>query len=239
MKFKTILISVLCAMLVGCGNAENIKTAHKEKTAESVSEKTSEENKNVQETTMNEKNILIAYFTLPETEDTDTNAGASRVIYNNELYGNIEFMANVIEQTIGGDKFEIKTIQEYPTIHKPLVDFADKELDNNERPELSMHIEDFDKYDTIFIGYPIWWGDMPMPLYSLFEEYDFKGKTIIPFSSHGGSLLAGTVSSIEELEPEANVIENAFTVSRDDIADNVGNVAEDIKSWVNSLDLRN
>ncbi len=183
---------------------------------------------------LSDNKTLIVYFTLPETDGVDTVAGASRVVVDGELYGNIEFMANTVSNTVGGDIFEIKTVQSYPTIHKPLVDMADEELENNARPELSTHIDNIDDYDTIFIGYPIWWGDMPMPLYTFFDEYDFSGKTIIPFSSHGGSGLARTVNEIKDLEPNAMVMDG-YTVSRDDIADDAKSVEKDFAEWINNI----
>ncbi len=191
-----------------------------------------EETTVVSEVTSDSKNLIV-YFTLPETDGVDTVAGASRVVVDGELYGSMEFMADTVEKTVGGDKFEIKTVQEYPTIHKPLVDFADEELENDARPELATYIENFENYDTIYIGYPIWWSDMPMPLYSFFDEYDFKGKTIIPFSSHGGSGLSGSVRTIKELEPDA-LVKDGYTVSRDDIADNAKAVSEDFAAWLKS-----
>ena len=125
-------------------------------------------------------------------------------------------------------------MQDYPTLNEPLVDLADEELANDARPELSTHIDNLDEYDTVFVGYPIWWGDMPMPLYSFFDEYDFSGKTIIPFSSHGGSRLANTVETIAELEPDAAVTDG-FTVSRNDIEEDASAVAEELVSWVKEL----
>ena len=88
--------------------------------------------------------------------------------------------------------------------------------------------------DTIFIGYPIWWGDLPQPLYTFLETYDFSGKTIILFCVHGGSGLAGTMSTISGLQPDANVLSQAYTVSRNSVA----NVAQDdINTWIDSLEL--
>lgn len=201
-------------------------------TAAEITTETTESTTKITENSADSKSLIV-YFTLPETDGVDTVAGASRVVVDGELYGNMEFMADTISKTVGGDKFEIKTVQEYPTIHKPLVDLADQELENNARPDLSTHIENLDDYNTIYIGYPIWWGDMPMPLYSFFEEYDFSDKTIIPFSSHGGSGLAGTVRAIKELEPGAEV-KDGYTVSRDDIADNAKAVAEKFTAWLKS-----
>ncbi|MDE7278629.1 MAG: flavodoxin [Oscillospiraceae bacterium] len=140
-------------------------------------------------------------------------------------------MAEAIAENVGGDLFRIETIQEYPGEHDKLVDFAAEELSEDARPELSSHIENIDNYDTIFIGYPNWWTDMPMPLYTFFDEYDFSGKTIIPFTSHGGSGFSGTINSIAEIEPNANVITDGFSVSRN----NTPNSAGDIADWLNGL----
>ena len=178
--------------------------------------------------------ILVAYYTLPETENTDTDAGASRVAVNGEVQGNMEYMANTIHQTAGGDLFQIDTVQTYPGLHEPLVDQASEELSRNARPELSTHISNLDNYDVIFVGYPIWWGEMPMALYSFFNEYDLSGKTIIPFSSHGGSGFSGTVGEITRLEPAANVL-NGYTVSRTAVAGGAAN----LRAWVESLNLGN
>ena len=90
-----------------------------------------------------------------------------------------------------------------------------------------------DNYDTLSIGYPNWWGDMPMILYSFFDEYDFSGKTIIPFNTHGGSGFSGTISTIKELEPNAEVLDGK-SISRNDIQD----AEQEIVDWVNSLDLK-
>ena len=96
---------------------------------------------------------------------------------------------------------------------------------------MTTHIENPDDYDTIFIGYPNWWADMPMVLYSFFDEYDFAGKTIIPFNVHNGSRFSRTIETIQELEPEATVIEDGFTVSERDVA----GAQADVASWLEGL----
>ena len=80
-------------------------------------------------------------------------------------------------------------------------------------------------------GYPIWWSDLPMIMYSFFDEYDFSDKTIIPFSTHGGSGLADTISTIQELEPNANVYEQGLSISRNDIE----NSSEEISQWLEKV----
>lgn len=176
--------------------------------------------------------ILICYFSFPETDSTDASAGASRVVIDGEMKGAMQYMAEIISDTTGGDLFRIETVQDYPGTHEPLVDQAADEKASSARPELSTHIENLDAYDTIFIGYPNWWGDMPMPLYTFLEEYDFSGKKIIPFNSHGGSGFSGTIETIASDEPNAEVITDGFTVSRDDVA----NVEADLVEWVRNLE---
>ena len=140
--------------------------------------------------------------------------------------GNVEYMASIIQSTVGGDLFRIETVEQYPLDHDPLVDQAAQEQDEDARPELSTHIENLEQYDTIFLGYPNWWGDMPQALYTFLEEYDFSGKTIIPFCPHGGSGFSRTESTIAELQPGAIVSENGLTVSRNDVAGSRDEVAQ-------------
>lgn len=147
--------------------------------------------------------------------------------------GNVEYMASVIQETVGGNLFQIETVQQYPLDHDPLVDQAAEEQDADARPELATHIENLDPYDTIFLGYPNWWGDMPQSLYTFLEEYDFSGKTIIPFCPHGGSGFSRTESTIAELQPGATVSENGLTISRNDVADSHDQIAQ----WAAGLGL--
>lgn len=181
-------------------------------------------------------NILIAYFTVPEDIETngiDADSGASVVVKDEEVLGNMEYMALTIQDAIGGDLFRIETKEAYPLDHEPLVDQAAEEQDENARPELAAHIENPEQYDTILLGYPNWWGDMPQPLFTFLEEYDFSGKTIIPFNSHGGSGFSNTIEEIKELHPDANISDEGLSISRDKVADSV----QDVTDWAKSLDL--
>lgn len=108
---------------------------------------------------------------------------------------------------VGGDLFSLRTSVVYPADGGELIDYAAQEQEENARPELTTHIENLDGYDTIFIGYPNWWADLPMAVYSFFDEYDFSGKTIIPFNTHEGSRDAGTYETIQKLEPNAKALE--------------------------------
>lgn len=179
-------------------------------------------------------NILIAYFSIPEdVETTDAVAGASIVVRDNEKMGNTEYVAKVIQQTIGGDLFRIETVEKYPSGHDQLVDQAADEQDEKKRPALLNHVENFEQYETVILGFPNWWADLPMPVYTFLEEYDFGAKTIIPFVTHGGSGFSGTIRTISELQPGAHVSENTLSLSRNSVADS----EEDVIAWAESLGL--
>ena len=125
--------------------------------AEDTGDTASSDTETAQEGQSESSNVLIAYFSVPEDVDTegiDANAGASVVVREGQVMGNLEYMADVIQQTIGGDLFRIETVEEYPLDHEPLVDQAAEEQDEAARPELSTQIENPDQYDTILLGYP-------------------------------------------------------------------------------------
>lgn len=197
---------------------------------ESSADDTESDNQNAQS---ENSNILIAYFSVMETDGADTVAGASRVASGEDLLGNNQYIAQLIQQETGGELFQIETVQSYPTTHDALLNFAYEEKAQNARPELSTKIENLDNYDVIFLGYPNWNADLPMPLYTFLEEYDFSNKTIIPFTTHGGSGFSGTVQTISQLQPNANIISEGLSISRDDVS----TAESDVVNWVKGLNL--
>lgn len=175
--------------------------------------------------------ILIAYFTAAENSDVDAVSSASFVSIGDTAKGRVQALAEMIQAETGGDLFSIRTSTEYPGDGGKLIDFAAKEQNANARPELTTYIENLDGYDVIFVGYPNWWYDMPMVMYSFFEEYDFSGKTIIPFNVHNGSRFSSTIETIQGLEPDATVITDGFTVSERNVAD----CQKDVSDWLDGL----
>ncbi len=95
--------------------------------------------------------------------------------------------------------FEIESVEPYPDTYDGLLDILREEMSENARPEIAGIIGNISDYDTVFIGYPIWWGDMPMIVYNFLESYDFSEKTVIPFCTHGGSRLSGTEDTIADI----------------------------------------
>ena len=134
-----------------------------------------------------------AYFSMPDNVDDST------VVIDGETLGNTQYMAYVIQETVGADIFRIEPETPYPTDHDELVDLASEEQSNNARPAIKDTIENFDTYENIFVGYPNWWGDMPMIVYNFLERYNLSGKTIVPFCTHGGSGLSNTESTIADI----------------------------------------
>ena len=133
--------------------------------------------------------MLVAYFSLAGEQ---YNVGVVEE-------GNTSIIAHIIAEQTGADLFEIKPETPYPTTYQGLLDVTRQEMDNNARPEIADTVDDMAAYDTIFIGYPIWWGDMPRILCNFLESYDLSGKTIVPFCTHGGSGLSRTESTIADI----------------------------------------
>lgn len=137
----------------------------------------------------------------------------------------------MIADATGGDLFSILTAEQYPDSYDDTIDVGQEEKRAGARPELSSHIEDLDRYDTIFLGFPNWWGDMPMAVYSFLDEYDFSGKTIVPFVTSGGSGFSNTIRAIESAEPDATVLEGLA------LRDNRSPQAEgDVADWLDRLE---
>ncbi len=135
--------------------------------------------------------------------------------------GNTEIIAEMIAEAVGADTFRIQTVSAYPENYDACSEVARQERDSGARPELSSAIANFDDYDIIYLGYPIWYGDMPMAVYTFLESCDFTGKTIIPFCTHAGSGLAGTVGSIQSTGNGATVLDGlaiAGTTAQNDRA---------------------
>lgn len=184
MKVKKIISMLLAGvmalgLLAGCGSQEETQ-ANEEQQETQIEEDTTNDAEDESQSEPAESsaqnsdgNILIAYFSIPEDIDVsgiDADAGASVVVKDGEAVGNMQFMAEAIQQAVGGELFRIETEEAYPLDHDPLVDQAADEQAENARPALSTKIENLEQYDTIFVGFPNWWGDMPQPMYTFFEE---------------------------------------------------------------------
>lgn len=117
--------------------------------------------------------------------------------------GNTRGVAREIQAQTGADLFEITPVDPYSADYNTVLMEAQEDQHRQARPELSEHIKNMDEYDIILLGYPNWWASIPMPIASFLEEYDFSGKTIIPFCSHGGGRFGQSLTAIAKLAPDA------------------------------------
>ena len=140
-----------------------------------------------QQTDTDGTNILVAYFS---RADENYEVGTVEV-------GNTQVLAEYIAAEVGADSFHIETVTPYPTGYDECCDVAKQEQKDNARPEITGSV-DMEQYDIVFLGYPIWWGDMPMEVYTFMESYDWSDKVVIPFCTHEGSGLSGTDSNIAD-----------------------------------------
>lgn len=146
--------------------------------------------------------------------------------------GNTENLAEMIQKVTGGDLFAIETETPYTDDYDALVDQAKQEQADNIRPALAAQVENMDDYDTVFIGYPNWWSDVPMAVLTFLESYDWNGKTIIPFCTSGGGGFGNGIDSIEAATEGATILEG-FHVG----GSSVDGAADDVATWLDGLGL--
>ena len=119
--------------------------------------------------------------------------------------GNTERVAEMIADITGGDLFEIRTVKEYPENYTECTKEAMRELKAKERPELEEYPDSLDEYGTVYLGYPNWWGTMPMAVFTFLEHFDLSGKTVLPFCTNEGSGMGSSESDLKAACPAANV----------------------------------
>lgn len=186
---KLISVFMVLAMafsLAACGNENAGGESSDTKMETSVQPAAEEQETSTEETDGADKKALVVYFSAT---------------------GNTKAVAETLAELQNADIYEI--VPEQPYTDDDL-DYSDKNTratkeqnDTDARPAISGSIENFEQYETVYVGYPIWWASIPMPIASFLEEYDFSGKTIIPFCSHGGGRFGQSLTAIEKLAPDA------------------------------------
>ena len=144
---------------------------------------------------------------------------------------NTEKIAEMIQEYTKGDIFKIEVLTPYPEAYRATTDQAKKELESGYLPPLKSKIENLDSYDTIFIGYPIWWGTVPTPMRTFLSENDLSGKTIIPFCTHGGGGAGTSTADLTALAPKSTVVSDGY-VTRNAGA---GRTQGEVTQWLDSL----
>jgi flavodoxin len=171
------------------------------------------------------KKCLIAYFSR-----TGQNYVSGRIV--DLKVGNTEVVANMIRKMTGGDMFHIESVTAYPKDYTETTEVAKNELRSKARPKLTGRVEGMATYDVVFLGYPNWWGTMPMPVYTFLESYDFSGKKIVPFCTHEGSGMGHSEKDIATACPKATVLEGIAIHGT-----NAASAESDVSSWVDRLSI--
>ena len=149
--------------------------------------------------------------------------------------GNTAIVAEMIAEKTGGDLFEILPKEDYyPYTYDELTDVAKQEQNDNARPEYKDDLPDLSGYDTVFIGAPVWWGDWPMIMYTVFENNDFAGKTLIPFSTHEGSGLSGFDRKLSSACPDSTVLDG-LAIRGNDAQNDQDSVRKSVDDWISGL----
>jgi flavodoxin len=146
--------------------------------------------------------------------------------------GNTEVIANKIQGLTGSDLFQIQTVKSYPEDYTETTRVSQDELRGNARPELTEMVAEMDSYEVIYLGYPNWWGTMPMAVFTFPDSYDFSGKTIVPYCTHEGSGLGSSERDIKKLCPPAKVLSGLAIKGS-----TVGRADNDVANWLKKLGL--
>ncbi len=148
--------------------------------------------------------------------------------------GNTAQIANFIHERVGGDVFEIVPTQPYPVDYDQTVERARLEESENAYPGIEGVVPDTDQYDTIFFGYPVWWGEQPMPVQTFMRDRDLNYGTIIPFVTHEGSGFGNTTDVLEEYYPEAQVLDG-YAARGTAVHSDPGKTRDDVNAWLERL----
>ena len=207
--FAGMMGCMLMFALAACGNTEDNHLGELSRPEQDAMEKPAAEEEGEPENesrwgTEESASLGSASETNPEPE---TEGIVKELVVYFSWSGNTQSVATEIQNQTGADVFRLVPVESYTDDYDALLEIAQEEQRNGARPKISGSIENFENYEVIYLGYPNWWGDMPMILYSFLDDYDLSSKTIIPFVTSGGSGFSDTISTIKSMEPDAEVLD--------------------------------
>lgn len=223
-RILVLALSLLTAMiLAACGSTADNAGASQPKAADTKQAVASQE-KTQADNGKGGKKILVAYF--------------SRMGDNYEVgyieKGNTRIMADMIAEATRADTFEIKPAKPYPADYTECTEVAKVELEKDARPAIVGQVENWQDYDTVFLGYPIWWSELPMAVYTFMESYDWQGKTVIPFCTSAGDVLTGKEDRIPKYAKGASLREGLGLRGKR-VQENPDSVRPEIMAWLKKL----
>lgn len=218
MDKKLIIGIVVLILIVLVGGVFSIMNNKTQNDTEKLEQETANSNTNVnnKQEIQNKQNTNLQtekeQITIPttneqNTQNTNTNTSKKTLVIYYSRSGNTKQIADYIGEKTGGDVIRLETVRTYPSNYDEMLDIAKEEQRNGGRPELKNKNINIADYDTIFLGYPIWWGEIATPVYTFLDEYDLSGKKIAPFVTSGSSGLSGTPSDIKREEPKSEVLD--------------------------------
>ena len=230
---SVLLAALMIYSLAACGNNESPATS--DPTPQSSEQNLSTpSDTNVPDTpSRGESNILIAYFSrwgnteYPDNVDATTSAS---IVIDGDLFGTTEYIARMIQQTVGGDIHLIETVKPYTTDFDELRDVNHNEMANNTLPELKESDLDISKYDTVFVGYPVWATDVPQAVISFLNQYDLSGKTVIPFCTHDGYGAGSSYRTISTESKASKTLDGLAIEAKD-----VPGAKDTVVDWLKSI----
>lgn len=240
------LAALMVLSLAACaGNQQEEQSASAEATEQSQSASVQEEEEPAsteqqpeepassteQPSDTQESGVLVAYFSWADNAviDGEVDAVASPSV---TAPGNVQQLAQWISERTGGDLFSIQVTEPYSSDWDACLERANQERAEDARPELTASVEQLERYDTVFLGYPNWWYGVPMALLSFLEENDLSDKQVYLFCSHGTGGLASSVEQIDEALPDSTALsENIFDVYEEDASSS----QQDILAWLEEL----
>lgn len=233
------LAALMVLSLAACaGSQQEEQSASAEATEQSQSasvqeeeEPASTEQQPEEPSNAQESGVLVAYFSWADNAviEGEVDAVASPSV---TAPGNVQQLAQWISERTGGDLFSIQVTEPYSSDWDACLERANQERAEDARPELTASVEQLERYDTVFLGYPNWWYGVPMALLSFLEENDLSDKQVYLFCSHGTGGLASSVEQIDEALPDSTALsENVFDVYEGDAASS----QQDILAWLEEL----
>lgn len=224
------------AVFSGCGSTSNTSVASVSDTAGT------ETADNIGAVNSDGSNVLIVYFDYSEnigdtsgmSADAITSASLDGESYDGITTNDLLVMKDEIQKQTGADMFSVRVTDPYDPNYEDMVEVAQEDQNSNKQFTFEEALPDLNSYDVIYMGMPVWWGGLPQPMVCLLDQYDFSGKTIIPFGINLGSGFGSMIDQIEEAEPGATVIEDGLTENSHTANEQV---ISDVDSWLEELDL--
>ena len=214
-------------LLAACGASSGSEDASADQpaTEEPAADETSTSADAAPETTAQASKVLVAYFSRADENYADSGLEWLEV-------GHTKVMAGYIVEALGADEYEIVPKEAYPEGYDDCCDVAKQEQADDARPAIANALPDVAGYDTIFLGCPIWWGDEPMIVRTFLDGVDLSGKTVVPFTTHGGSGLGSVPSNLQAALPNVTVLEGHAVAGT-----SVDGAKDEVVSWATGLNL--